>query len=141
MPSVHLTPKYAIKPDVSYKEYKMHKYVYNLGVVKIPRIVSYNEEEKTMKMQRINGSSVSDIYGESIDDVPPHIRAQISDIMVKLTYHNIEYPDITGYNFIADKDETMWVVDFEHASYNDKITDEFILDTCKKVSKWNLDFM
>ena len=140
MNNIRFTPKYAIKQNVSYEEYKMHTYVYNLFIVNIPRIYKYNKEESTMKMQRIHGDCVANIYGEEIENVPEGIKQQISDILTQLTHHNIEYPDITGYNFIVDNNEIVWIIDFEHACHKKNITNKFILDSCINITQWNEDF-
>ena len=141
MSNIRFTPKYVIKSNVSYEEFKIHKYVYQLGIVNIPRIVSYDETNKTMKIKRIYGSSVADFYGENIGDIPSTVLNSISCILKKLASNKIEYPDITGYNFIIDEDTSeIWIIDFEHAKYNENITDEFILSSCEKIQKWNPDF-
>jgi tRNA A-37 threonylcarbamoyl transferase component Bud32 len=142
MSSIRFTQKYAIKSNVSYDEFKIHKYVYHLGIVNMPRIVSYDESSKVMKMQRIYGSSVADFYGENIVDIPSSILTSISNILKKLTSNNIEYPDITGYNFMLDEDTNeIWIIDFEHAKYKEGTTNEFILKSCEKIDRWNPEFM
>jgi len=119
----------------------MHNYIYQLNIVNMPRIVSYDETNKVMKMQRIYGSNVADFYGENISGIPSSVLTSISDILTKLTSNNIEYPDITGYNFMIDEDSNeVWIIDFEHAKHNDNITDEFILGSCEQIKKWNPDF-
>lgn len=141
MSNIRFTPKYVIKSNVSYEEFKIHKYVYHLGIVNIPRIVNYDETNKTMKIKRIHGSSIADFYGENISDIPSTVLNSISCILKKLASNKIEYPDITGYNFIIDEDTSeIWIIDFEHAKYNENITDEFILSSCEKIQKWNPDF-
>ena len=142
MSSIRFTRKYAIKTNVSYEEFKIHKYVYHLGIVNMPRIVSYDESAKVMKMQRICGSSIADFYGENIDNIPSSVLISISSILKKLTSNNIEYPDITGYNFMLDDNTSeIWIIDFEHAKYNQSITNEFILNSCEKIDGWNPEFM
>ena len=141
MSDVRFTRKYVIKSNVSYEEFKIHKHVSQLNIVNIPRIVSYDKVNKIMKMERINGSSVADFYGENIADIPLTVLKSIRDILYVLTSNNIEYPDITAYNFIVDdKTDEIWIIDFEHAKNNTNITDEFILSSCEKINKWNPDF-
>ena len=41
---------YYTKENVSLKEYKIHAYVYDLGIVDIPKIISYDKKTKMMKM-------------------------------------------------------------------------------------------
>ena len=43
---------YYTKENVSLCEYKIHKYVYNLNIVNIPKIKSYNKKTKQLKKVR-----------------------------------------------------------------------------------------
>jgi tRNA A-37 threonylcarbamoyl transferase component Bud32 len=94
-------------------------------------------------MKRINALSVSDQYGENFEDVPSHIITKIRDTIATLYTNGIEYPDITGYNFIYEEDaDKLWIIDFEHASYNSchKGYDPFILDFINGRNDWNPEF-
>ena len=104
-----------IKPNVSLSEYILHDNIYNLGIVKIPKIYAYDQNNKIMIMEHIDGMNVSDNYGENNDDTPPKIYDNIREIIKKLVDINIDYIDITGYNFIIDKSNDIWIIDFEHA--------------------------
>jgi tRNA A-37 threonylcarbamoyl transferase component Bud32 len=104
-----------IKPNVSLGEYILHDNIYNLGIVKIPKIHAYDVNNKIMIMEQIEGINVSDNYGENDDDTPPEIYDNIRGIIKKLVDINIDYIDITGYNFIIDKNDDIWIIDFEHA--------------------------
>ena len=44
---------YFTKENVSLCEYKIHKYVYNLNIVNVPKIKSYNRKTKQLKMVRV----------------------------------------------------------------------------------------
>jgi tRNA A-37 threonylcarbamoyl transferase component Bud32 len=107
---------YFIKNTPNY-EYLMYKYISNLNLNYVPKLYNYNKTTKELKTQKINGLCVSDMYGNSIDDVPDHIKNQIYNIVYELFNNNIVYPDITGYNFIEDKNKKIWIVDFEHCFY------------------------
>ena len=68
------------KQNVSYKEYKIHKYVYGLSEIygiHVPRPYEYNYETRELKMQRIPNMCISDFYGETSENVPEEIFKEI----------------------------------------------------------------
>ena len=120
----------------------MHNYIYNLNLLNVPKIINYDKENKIMTMEKIDGMNVSDMYGEKADNVPDEIFEIIVNIIKTLKKQDIEYPDITGYNFIEDKNiyGKIWIIDFEHAKINKNITNPHINSICNNVKKWNPDF-
>jgi RIO-like serine/threonine protein kinase len=131
---------YYTKYGIELNEYKIHQFVYNLQIVNIPKIVHYDKQTKTMVMNKINGLSFSDEFGELPEDISNAIFERIRDVIKILVLHNIQYVDITGYNFILDKNNILWIIDFEHATYNDRITDDFILRFICGENSWNPEF-
>jgi len=132
---------YYTKENVSLCEYKIHKYVYNLDIVKVPKIKSYNKKTKQMKMVRVGAMSVSDYYGESAEHISDELFARIRTIIQTLYDHDILYIDITGYNFIENNNK-LWIIDFEHATYNyPKKTDEFVKKFLEGHNGWNPEFV
>ena len=132
------------KPNVSLKEYRMHMYIYNLGIVNVPKIYDYNKETKVLTMQKIHNMCLSDFYGEAATNISNELFNKIREI-IQLLYDNcIEYPDITGYNFI-EKDNKLWIIDFEHAIFNKNIQtnikNKFIDDFLKGSNNWNPEFV
>jgi tRNA A-37 threonylcarbamoyl transferase component Bud32 len=134
---------YYIKPNVSSKEYEMHKHVYLLGIVKTPEILAYDSHTKVMLMKKVNYMNVSDYYGENSDDIRPELFNKIRTIIKTLYDNNIVYPDITGYNFIEYNDE-VWIIDFEHANFKplvcDADADDFVIKFMNGTNKWNPRF-
>ena len=132
-----------IKNNVSLQEYKIHTYVYNLGLVNVPKIYDYNKETMVLKIQKITNMCISDFYGEEPTDVPNEIFDEIRNIIQILYDNNVEYPDITGYNFIK-KNNKLWIIDFGDASFNpeirENISDPFIEKFLKGHNGWNPDF-
>lgn len=106
-----------IKDNVSQREYKMYKYLHNMELSFIPKLYKYNKNSQQLTTQRIIGQSVSDFYGEDFELAPQKIILQIRDIIRQLYNIGIVYPDITGYNFIVDKESKVWIIDFEHCFY------------------------
>ena len=132
---------YYTKENVSLTEYKIHKYVYNLHIVNIPKIKSYNKETKQLKMVRVGTMSISDYYGESAENIDDDLFTKIRNMIQTLYDHDILYVDITGYNFI-ENDKKLWIIDFEHATYNyPRKTDEFVEKFLGGHNGWNPEFL
>jgi tRNA A-37 threonylcarbamoyl transferase component Bud32 len=132
---------YYTKENVSLCEYKIHKYVYNLNIVNVPKIKSYNRKTKQMKMVRVGTMSLSDYYGETAEHIHEDLFARIRNIIQTLYDNDILYIDITGYNFI-ENDNKLWIIDFEHATYNHpRKTDEFVEKFLEGHNGWNPEFV
>lgn len=106
-----------IKEFVFTREYRIYKYLDNMELKFIPKLYDYDKDKKILKTQRINGLSVADLYGEKFENAPTNVVKQIRNIITYLYNIGIIYPDITGYNFIEDKNSHIWIVDFEHCFY------------------------
>lgn len=100
------------KCNVSLHEYYMHKLVYDLNIVNVPKIISYDNDTEVLIMQKLGNCSVADYYGENIEK---DIFDDIRDIIRTLYDNNIEYPDITGRNFI-EYGGKLWIINFEYAT-------------------------
>ena len=88
-------------------------------------------------MELIDAMSISDKYGDSIRKVPKEIRDQILDILwILYSDADIEYVDVTGYNFI-EKDGKVWVIDFGHAKRSGDNMDPFL---SKIFTSWKLSW-
>ena len=132
---------YYTKENVSLCEYKIHKYVYNLKIVNIPKIKSYNKKTKQLKMVRVGTMSLSDYHGENAEHISDELFAKIRNIIQTLYDHDILYLDITGYNFI-ENDNKLWIIDFEHATYNHpRKTDVFVEKFLEGHNGWNPEFV
>lgn len=133
-----------IKHNVSLHEYNMHTYIYNLGLLNVPKIINYNPKNKIMVMNKINHMNISDYYGDNILSVPNNIISTIRQIIKTLKNNHIIYPDITGYNFIEYQNK-IWIIDFEHSYFDfnngtinkNEFVDDFINGSIKE---WNPDF-
>ena len=125
--------KYGVKQH----EYDVHKYVYNLKLekVNVPKIISYDKEKEIMVMHKINALNLSDMFGENASDIDEYYFDEIRTIIQTLSDNGIEYPDITGYNFIEHANK-IWIIDFEHAHIRDTFVNKFI----QGYNKWNPRF-
>jgi tRNA A-37 threonylcarbamoyl transferase component Bud32 len=110
-----------------------------LGIVNIPKIYSYDKKNKILKMQRIPNMNISDKYGEESSNISKELFNKIRKVVKKLYLNNIEYSDITGYNFIEYQGK-IWVIDFGHAYFNLNITNPFIKKFLKGLNSWNDEY-
>ena len=135
-------PNVFVKKNVNHTEYFMQKYVYQLNIVNIPEIIEYDEKGKIMVMKKVDNNNLSDIYGENATDIPDEIFDQVVKILRTLTLHNIEYPDLTGYNFVEDNDGKVWIIDFGHSHLTTStlINNIHIQNICNGDKTWNPDF-
>ena len=133
---------YYIKYKVTEKEHFIQQYVYQLNIVNVPQIIYYDEESEIMIMKKVAGMNLSDKYGDNATDIPNEIFDQVVKIVRNLVLHNIEYPDLTGYNFIEDTDGKVWIIDFGHARMmtSNQINNVHIQTICNGDKTWNPDF-
>ena len=133
---------YYVKQNVGHREYFMQKYVYNLNIANVPEIVEYNDESKIMVMKKVGIHNLSYNYGDKATDIPDELFDQVVKIVRNLVLHNIEYPDLTGYNFIEDSNGKIWIIDFGHSCLmtSKQITNIHIQTICNGYKKWNPEF-
>jgi tRNA A-37 threonylcarbamoyl transferase component Bud32 len=142
-----------IKTNVQYNEYFIHYHCYSLLEelkknkdtyinISIPKIISYHEEKKILTMQKVHGDNISNIYGEEFENVPPNIINIIRQCLYLFDQYLIDYIDITGYNFMLDKNDNLWIIDFEHAKYRKKNekNDDFLYLFINGKNSWNPEF-
>ena len=134
------TNVYYTKENVSLQEYKIHAYVYDLGIVNIPKIVHYDKITKQMVMVKVGLMNVADFYGSLAADITADMFARIRAIIQTLYDHDILYIDITGYNFV-ESGNTVWILDFEHARYNAKRKNAFVERFLGGADEWNPEFL
>jgi len=129
------------KHNVNPSEFHIQDIIYNMNIINIPKPYRYEVNSKILIMRKIPEMSISDMYGEKFSNIPDYIIEQIRNIISTLYYHGIEYPDITGYNFIEYQNK-IWIIDFEHASYNSKryTYDPFILKFINGENDWNPNY-
>ena len=138
------------KHNVSESEYQMQLHIYYLNILNVPEPISYDKTTKLFKMKEINGMTLSDYYGEKSINIDSNIFKSIRGIIQTLFDVGIIYPDITGYNFIMQYDDfneitdKLWIIDFEHATFNDPtIYDpnyDFVNDFINGLDSYNLEF-
>ena len=110
--------------------------------IHIPKIISYNADTNRIVLERVDGDNLSNIYGESITGVPINIITIIRQFLRFLCERGIDYVDVTGYNFMFDVDENIWIIDFEHAQIRTEheTPNEFLTMFIDGELSWNPDF-
>ena len=131
--------KVYIKSNVSPHEYYMHKYVYELGIVNIPKIIAYDHERRVLVIEKIKKMCISDWYGAESNRIAPELFDKIRDIIKKLADNNIEYSDITGYNFIEYNNQ-VWIIDFEHSKVITSKLNKFVINFINGLNEWNPEY-
>ena len=74
---------YYEKQNVSLREWKMHQFVYDLNIVNVPKIISYNKTTRVMRTAYLGDCSISSLYGEEPTDVPEDTFDTIREIIKK----------------------------------------------------------
>lgn len=131
-----------IKKNVNYNEFALAVLADKALKVKTPRIISYNEGNETLVMSKLNYSNVADYFGDEDEKTPDYIYAKIRKIVKKLYDSGIMYPDITGYNFLIDKNENISIIDFGHAYVKspDDPDDPFVFEFINGKNAWNPNY-
>jgi tRNA A-37 threonylcarbamoyl transferase component Bud32 len=136
-----------VKHNVSFKEFMMHEYIYNLsiesdGILNVPKIIDYDVENQIMTMENIPNMCVADFYGDKPENISPDLFEQMRNVIRYLYINHIIYPDITAYNFIEHADK-LWIIDFEHSDFKSHaknvFVEEFVSDD--DYNKWNPWFL
>jgi tRNA A-37 threonylcarbamoyl transferase component Bud32 len=106
-----------------------------------PKIIA-TDYKTYIDMEDLGTMCIADMYGEDIRDMPEIICRGIYDILKRLYLEcDIEYVDITPYNFIETEDQ-LWIIDFGDARSTSK-KDWFLKEVFQNrtVLQWNPDFL
>jgi len=102
----------------------------------------FEKQKCTIEMENLQEMCLADKYGEKAKDIPEYFWDQIRNIIeILYTECNIEYIDITPYNFI-EKDRKIYIIDFGHAYYSNKdgCVDYFFNKFLNGHNGWNPEF-
>tara|TARA_B100001093_G_C26595638_1_gene913554 strand:- start:65 stop:469 length:405 start_codon:yes stop_codon:yes gene_type:complete len=128
-----------VKKEVTRDEFMLNRITNCMGLPS-PEVISYYD--KILKLEKIDGMSVADTYGDNDKSTPKEIYDRIRLIIKELVKLSICYPDITGYNFMIDKKDKLWIIDFGHAyvtNPGDNL-DPFVKKFINGYDGWNPDF-
>jgi tRNA A-37 threonylcarbamoyl transferase component Bud32 len=127
-----------VTKTMSPHEFELQSYAAEIGLA--PRIIRskyLRDGSMRVTMERILPMCVCDMYGYEEEDIPAHIWKGVRKIVKTLFNHGIEYPDITGYNFIEDQKGRIWIIDFEHAYYTGPRPNRFVRKFINGHNSWN----
>jgi tRNA A-37 threonylcarbamoyl transferase component Bud32 len=102
----------------------------------------FNVTTDEIYMEDLEASCLADIYGDNPVDIPEWIWESIRTMLGSLyRYEDIEYIDITPYNFV-EKDDKIYLIDFGHARYKSKTRpmNWFLSEFLDGENSWNPDF-
>jgi RIO-like serine/threonine protein kinase len=126
--------------DNAYTEAQLQDVSARLGYS--PRILSVidRKDHSIIRMERVDGETLSDKYGDVAKDTPESIWNKIRDMLSALYDEGIEYVDITPYNFMETKDGDIKIIDFGDAKYTDGEINWFLDEFLEGLNEWNPDF-
>jgi tRNA A-37 threonylcarbamoyl transferase component Bud32 len=104
-----------------------------------PKIIS-TDYKTFIEMEDLGQMCIADMYGEDITDMPKGILTGMYEILRRLYLEcDIEYIDVTPYNFI-ETDDQLWIIDFGDAREVNK--NWFLKEVFQhhSVLQWNPDF-
>jgi RIO-like serine/threonine protein kinase len=129
-----------VAKDNAYTEAQLQDVSARLGYS--PRILSVidRKDHSIIRMERVDGETLSNKYGDVAKDTPESIWNKIRDMLSALYDEGIEYVDITPYNFIETKDGDIKIIDFGDAKYTDGQINWFLEEFLEGLNEWNPDF-
>lgn len=93
-----------------------------------------------LEMEELDGTTLAEEYGENPEDIPKWIWEEIRFALILLFENNIQYRDITPYNFML-VDEKIFVIDFGDAYYHDDTeVNWFLQEFFDGENSWNPDY-
>ena len=137
---IKIIPKEDNEKDIL-NEIRIQKKVYSLGI-KCPKILEYYWYKDSMYiiMEKIKGSDLQSIYGTNPKHTPRWIWKKVHDIIETLYNNDIEYSDITPYNFMKTLNNEIYIVDFGHSCIlQDEYVDWFVDEFLNGINNWNPD--
>ena len=91
-----------------------------LGVAPAVHAVTFSRAFAFVTMEKVDGATVADVYGEAEADAPPDVAARARAVLRALARARIHFPDAQPYNFIEERGTgRLAVIDFEHAKMRD----------------------
>lgn len=125
------------------QEIEIQKVASEIGLAPKIRKVFKEKNEWTVLMDYIGADcSLAHIYGEEPEDIPDTVWNKIRN-MIQTLYedYEIEYVDVTPYNFL-EVDDKIWMVDFGDARYAKTgiELDWYLQDFLDGKNFWNPDF-
>lgn len=124
-------------------EIKLQTLAAKLGLA--PRILK-TDNATYIDMQHLGDMSVSDMYGDEIEGIPPRVLAGMWSCIYMLFYQcDISYRDVWPRNFM-EQNGRVWIIDFGHAQVinwkKENKIDKYVLNVIEEgyIDHWNPEF-
>jgi tRNA A-37 threonylcarbamoyl transferase component Bud32 len=129
-----------VAKDNAYTEAQLQDVSARLGYS--PRIISVvdRKDSSIIRMERVDGHTLSDKYGDLAKDIPELVWNKIRTMISGLYDEGVEYIDITPYNFMEIEDGNIKIIDFGDAKYSDGQINWFLEEFLEGLNEWNPDF-
>jgi tRNA A-37 threonylcarbamoyl transferase component Bud32 len=129
-----------VAKDKAYTEAQLQDVSARLGYS--PRILSVvdRKDSSIIRMERVDGHTLSDKYGDLAKDIPELVWNKIRTMISALYDEGVEYVDITPYNFMEIEDGNIKIIDFGDAKYSDGQINWFLEEFLEGLNEWNPDF-
>jgi hypothetical protein len=107
--------------DAFNSELSAYKYFKKIRWDWAPRLVEYDIQKKQLKIEKINGSSLSETIIRNLDVDIPHIMNQIVEIDRLLWLNRINCLHICSDDILVEKDTSdIYMVDYEYTQLNSR---------------------
>jgi tRNA A-37 threonylcarbamoyl transferase component Bud32 len=128
------------KIPVNSNEPELQEVGARLGISPKVYNVIKNCDHWILEMEELDGTTLAEEYGEDPEDIPDWIWEEIRFALILLFEENIQYRDITPYNFMR-VDEKIFVIDFGDAYYHDDSeVNWFLQEFFDGENSWNPDY-
>jgi len=109
-------------------------------IVPCPKVINtFNHDDKIyFLMEKLDAKTIYELYRDDPKNIPKNIWEQIHRIVVTLYYYDIHYLDISAYNFMVNKENKVFVIDFGDAKFVE--VNWFLKDFMDGEKAWNPDF-
>ena len=134
--------KKQVQTEKVQKEVLLQMFAANEGYApNVHKIVPGENGTSVIWMDRVEGKTLYDLYGDSQYDIPPGLWNRIR-LYLQVLYieYGIQYVDVTPYNFIMDENDRLWIIDFGDATIHEKELNWFLTDFMDGEDAWNTDF-
>ena len=143
---IFLPIEYELEPNMKFPVIYLldaqNESLFNLTKSTIDYLIGSNELQPSILVGIISEDRQFEFLSENENEETSNRYKKVGGSINLMNSYLVEYPDITGYNFMLDKGEHLWIIDFEHAKCRDiqEPTDNFVLKFINGTNEWNPEF-